>query len=114
MSAEELFYSFPEPVPTICWKLRDLILDEAPDAVEAVRPRWKVLGFNLDRYFCAVAPQRDHARLLFENGIELPDPEGKLLGSGSQVRYLRFESVESIDEALVRHFLKLAIAHQAK
>jgi hypothetical protein len=114
VSAEELFYSFPEPVPAICWKLRDLILDEAPSAEEAVRSRWKVLGFNLKNYFCAVAPQRDHARLLFEHGIELADPEGKLLGSGSQVRYLRFESPEAIDEAMVRHFLKLAIAHQAR
>lgn len=114
MSAEELFYSFPEPVPTICWKLRDLVLAEAPSAVEGVRARWKVLGFNLDRYFCAIAPQRDHARLLFEYGVELADPEGKLLGSGSQVRYLSFSSQEAIDEALVRHFLKLAIEHQAR
>lgn len=113
MTPEELFYSFPEPVPAMCWRLRDLILDEAPKAVEAVRPRWKVLGFDLDRYFCAVAPQRDHARLLFEYGIELVDPKGELLGSGSQVRFLRFDALDEIDEALVRKFVRAAVLHQA-
>jgi hypothetical protein len=114
VTPEELFYTFPEPIPSLCWKLRDLVLEVAPDAVEAVRPRWKLLGFDLDRYFCAVAPQRDHARLLFENGVDLADPEGKLLGHGSQVRFLRFESLDAIDDDLVRHFVRLAIENQAR
>ena len=112
MTPEELFYGFPEPVPTVCWRLRDLVLEEAPAAVEAVRPRWRVLGFDLERYFCAVAPQRDHARLLFEQGVELDDPDNELLGSGSQVRWLQFDTLEAIDEAQVRRFLKSAIITQ--
>lgn len=114
MTPEELFYGFPEPVPAVCWKLRDLVLDVAPDAVEAVRPRWKVLGFDLDAYFCAVAPQKDHARLLFENGVELADPQGKLQGSGAQVRYLRYGSPDEIDEETVKHFVALAVAQQRR
>ncbi len=114
MSPEELFYAFPEPVPDLCWRLRDLVFEEAPEAVEAVRPRWRLLGFDLRRYFCAVAPQKDHARLLLEQGIDLPDPEGKLEGSGTQVRWLRFERLEDIDEDVVRHFLRLAIEHQGR
>ena len=111
MSPEELFYGFPAPVPDICWRLRDLVLEQAPGAVESVRPRWRVLGFDLNQYFCAVAPQRDHARLLFEHGVELSDPEGKLEGSGKG-RWLEFKRTEDIDEDLVRHFLRLAIAQQ--
>jgi hypothetical protein len=114
VTPEELFYSFPEPVPAICWRLRDLVLDEAPAAVEGVRPRWRLLGFNLDRYFCAVAPQADHARLLFEHGVELDDPKGELQGTGTQVRYLRFDTSEAIDETQVRRFLKRAIRQQAR
>lgn len=113
MTPEELLYSFPEPVPAMCWKLRDLILEVAPGAAEAVRPRWKVLGFDLEKYFCAVAPQRDHARLLFEYGVELPDPDGTLLGNGSQVRFLRFDSLDAIDDDVVRRFVKAAVDHQA-
>ena len=126
MTPEELFYSFPEPVPAMCWKLRDLVLEEAPGVLEEVRPRWKLLGFELDSsssgtpasasapgaWFCGVAPQRDHARLLFEFGIELEDPDRRLLGHGTQVRYLRFATVEDIDERIVRRFVRLAVRHQ--
>ena len=112
MSPDELFYAFPAPVPDLCWRLRDLVLDEAPEVVEAVRPRRRSLGFDLNRHFCSVAPQRDHARLLFEQGTDLADPDGRLEGSGSQVRWLRFERDEDIDEDMVRHFLRLAIARQ--
>lgn len=114
MTPEELFYGFPEPVPAICWKLRDLIMEIAPDAVEEVRPRWKLLGFDLDRYFCAVAPQKDHARLLFEYGVELPDPQGRLQGTGAQVRYLRYTDPDQIDEDVVRDFVRLAVEHQRR
>ena len=68
MTPEELFYGFPHPVPDVCWQLRDLVMEVAPDAVEKVRPGWRLLGFDLNQYFCAVAPQRDHARLMFERG----------------------------------------------
>ena len=112
MSPEELFYAFPAPVPDLCWRLRDLVLEEAPGAVEAVRPRWRLLGFDLNRSLCAVAPQRDHARLVFEHGSELSDPDGHLQGSGAQARWLRFERDEDIDEAVVRTFLRQAIAKQ--
>jgi hypothetical protein len=115
LSTEELFYTFPEPVPALCWRLRDLVLDVAPEARERVRPGWKLLGFDLDRYFCAVAPQADHARLLFEYGHELPDPKRKLQGRrNTQIRWLRFAHPDSVDEAVVRHFVKLAVKHQAR
>jgi hypothetical protein len=115
LSTEELFYTFPEPVPALCWRLRDLVLEVAPDARELVRPGWKLLGFDLDRYFCAVAPQRDHARLLFEHGHELADPKGKLEGrGGTQVRWLKFKNLDAIDEKLVKHFVRLAVKQQQK
>jgi hypothetical protein len=113
VTPEELFYSFPEPVPAMCWKLRDLVLEEAPGVLEGVRPRWKLLGFDLEKYFCGVAPQRDHARLMFEYGVELDDPDGKLLGNGTQVRYLRFGTLDDIDDGIVRRFIRLAIAQQS-
>lgn len=112
MTPEELFYGFPHPVPDLCWQLRDIVMDVAPNAVEKVRPGWRLLGFDLNQYFCAVAPQRDHARLVFERGMELEDPDGRLQGTGTQVRWLRFDAPEDIDEAVVRAFVEAAVALQ--
>ena len=112
MSPEELFYGFPSPVPDLCWRLRDLVVEVAPEAEEKVRPGWRRLGFELNETFCAVAPQRDHARLLFERGSELQDPGGRLQGTGSQGRYLRFDQESDIDDDEVRAFVAAAIALQ--
>ena len=112
MTPDDLFYGFPHPVPDICWRLRDLVAEVSPDAVEKVRPGWRLLGFDLNEYFCAVAPQKDHARLLFERGAELADPDGHLQGTGTQVRWLQFSEESDIDEDVVRSFVRAAIALQ--
>ncbi|MBX2801050.1 MAG: DUF1801 domain-containing protein [Myxococcales bacterium] len=107
MTPEELFYSFPEPVPDLCWRLRDLVLEVIGDAEERVRPGWRRLAFTRggSAVLCAIAPQRDHARLLFERGAELSDPDARLQGAAGQGRYLRFDSEAEIDDDVVRAFL---------
>jgi hypothetical protein len=112
VSPEELFYTFPEPVPSVCWRLRDLVLEVAPDAVEAVRPRWRHVGYGVESAetpFCAVAPQKDGARIVFDNGVDLPDPDRRLQGSGEKVRWLAWRRPEEVDDELVRVFVRAAI-----
>lgn len=113
MTPEELFYGFPNPVPDICWQLRDLVMEVAPEAVEKVRPGWRLLGFELNQTFCAVAPQRDHVRLVFERGGELDDPDGVLIGTGTQVRWMRFDALDDVDDDVVRSFVTAAVALQS-
>lgn len=108
MTPEELFYSFPEPVPDLCWHLRDLVLDAIPDVEERVRPGWRRLAFTrgpASIVLCAIAPQRDHARLIFERGADLTDPGGRLRSSGGQGRFVRFDTAADIDDDLVRNLL---------
>lgn len=111
MTPESLFYGFPHPVPDVCWQLRDLVMEVAPDAVEKVRPGWKRLELELTQVFCAVAPQRDHARLQFERGSELQDPNGLLQGTG-HMRWLSYSTMEEIDDEAVRSFVAAAVALQ--
>jgi hypothetical protein len=116
VTPEDLFYGFPEPVPAICWKLRDLVLEAAPGAAEAVRPRWRSLGFSLDdpaTPFCSVAPQKDHARVVFDLGVELPDPERKLLGAGTSMRFLQYDALDEVEDEVVRRFVRLAFENQS-
>ena len=49
----------------------------------------------------------------YRSGL-LDDPKGRLQGSGAQVRFLRYETPDEVDEALVREFVRKAIAHQAR
>lgn len=112
MTVEALFSGLPAPAAAAAHRLLALVRAEAPGATEAVKPGWQLVGFTLQRYFCAINPKGDHVRLLFEQGVALPDPDGVLLGRGSQMRWLSFASPEEIDEGLVRAFVQVAITTQ--
>ncbi len=93
-SAIEHFLSFyPVPVAQTALQLMALVRATVPGVHEALYPGWKLIGYRApvgkkSRYFCYVAPLAGEVRLGFERGVDLSDPEGLLLGNGTQVRYL--------------------------
>ena len=77
-----------------------------PDAIERVRPRWQVLGYDVPigrrtRYFAWIWPQAEHVHLGFEYGAFMRDPDLVLEGAGvtKRVRWLTFVPGDAIDEA---------------
>jgi hypothetical protein len=95
--------AFPGPIRAIGHRLRQLVRDAVPDAVERVRPGWHLIGYDAPRhetegrgrsaYFAYIAPEHHHVHLGFEHGYLMRDPEHRLEGEGitRQVRWLRFE-----------------------
>lgn len=51
-------------------------------------------------------------RLFFLRGVDLPDPSGRLEGSGKQVRSVLLDSLDVLEEKAVRDLLEIA-ARQA-
>ena len=48
-------------------------------------------------------------QLVFEHGARLPDPEGRLTGTGRQVRALEFTAPDEVAPAVVVPFLDHAV-----
>ena len=90
-----------------------------PAAEERVYPGWRGFGYHhpVAGFFCGIFPSRKWVALGFENGVLLPDPDGRLVAGGTsskKVRYLRFTAPPDIRPAIVRPFLKAAVALQAQ
>ena len=103
----------PERAELALW-LRGVLLDADLDLSERVYRGWGGVGYHHPEagYVCAIFPQEDEVRLAFEHGASLPDPEGRLVGAGRQVRYL---PVPAPDRALAEEavgFLHEAIARR--
>ena len=101
---EQFLTGFPLEMRSIAQALRELLRAQVPQAIEAVYPGWRLIGYRADQgrrnvYFAYIAPTADHVSLGFEWGILLPDPQGVLEGDGSQVRYARFRRLEEIRPA---------------
>jgi DNA transformation protein len=117
-SPEDILAGHRDGVRALTERLRRLVLREVPNAEEAGHAGWKLIAYRAPRYFCFIAPMRDHVRLGFERGIDLRDPDGLLEGTGTQVRFVRLEEhippPEGPLRALIRQAADKARARRSK
>ena len=109
---EAIVAGAPLPLQRIADELRDLVKATLPDAIERVRPRWGVIGYDVPNgkrtsYVAWVWPEREHCHLGFQQGWAMRDPHRRLQGVGitKQVRWLTFEAGDAIDHATCRALL---------
>jgi len=98
---EALLEDFPPPMQAIAHRLREVVRTALPDAIERVRPGWRLIGYDLPIrrngvYFAYVAPENEHVHLGFEYGMLIDDPDGELGGTElKQVRFFTFHHLTS-------------------
>ena len=120
MPVEALLEAYPPPMRDIAERLRSIVRRAVPDAIERVRPGWRLIGYDLPVrkrgvYFAYIAPEVEHVHLGFEHGVLMDDPDSVLLGAGitRQVRWLTFRPGDPIDQrraaALVRKAATVAL-----
>ena len=95
------------PLRAIAQRLRRIVRAASPDAIERVRPRWRLIGYDLPVgkrtvYFAWVWPEHEHVHLGFQHGWAMRDAGNMLHGRGvtKRVRWLTFTSSDAIDEAI--------------
>lgn len=120
-SPEQFLTAFPPDVQTLANELRTLVKETVPKITEAVYPGWKLIGYRVKQgrrsaYFCFIVPFENRIMLGFEYGIQLFDPDLRLEGEGSQVRYLTVREKQDIEPEVFRAFIAEAaqIALQRK
>jgi len=109
-SPEEFLSTFPPEMQELANELRSLVKETIPNVKEAVYTGWKLIGYRVkkgrkDAYFCFIAPFPNRIMLGFEYGIQLFDPNLRLEGDGTQVRYLTVREKEDIDLESFRAFI---------
>ena len=109
----ELFLAgYPPEISDIADRLRSVVREAEPEAIERVRTGWRLIGYDVPfgrrtRYFAFVAPEPKHVHLGFEYGAWMTDPDNLLLGAHLCLRKVRFVTYEPGDpiptDALVRY-----------
>jgi hypothetical protein len=123
---EAFLAEYPAAIRKQANTLRALVRRAVPDAVERVRPGWRLIGYDVPvgrrtRYFAYVAPEPGHVHLGFEYGTLMADPAGVLQGAHlrlRKVRYLTFQPGQSIPAAavvsLVREAERIAVMSRSE
>lgn len=106
MPPEALLAEYPAPMRNIGEWLRGVVRRAIPEAIERVRPGWRLIGYDLPVsprrtvYFAMIWAEPIHVHLGFEQGVLMDDPRGLLEGRGitKQVRWVTLTPDVLIDE----------------
>lgn len=85
---EVLLADVPGPMAEIGEWLRGVVRRALPEALERVRPGWRLIGYDIPissrrtQYLAFVAPEPTHVHLGFKHGTLMSDPGHLLQGTG--------------------------------
>jgi hypothetical protein len=104
---EALLADYPPPHKDIANELRRIVTDAVPEAIERVRPGWRLIGYDLPTtrhgsMFAWVWLEPEHVHLGFPYGVNMDDPKGVLRGAGitKLARWLTYGPGDEVDAAL--------------
>jgi hypothetical protein len=107
--------SYDPHVSDLTLALRELVLEQAPEAIESLVKGYAVaIGFSftgkpMKDGFCHIVAYKGHVNLGFNRGASLPDPNRVLSGNGKSIRHLTIRNRNELDRPFLRRYLQAAI-----
>lgn len=102
-------------VVNLALALREIVLEEAPDAIESLSKGYAVvIGFSftgkpVKEGFCHIVTYSSHVNLGFNRGALLVDPHRVLRGTGKSIRHITVRDHDELQRSFVRRYLQAAI-----
>jgi hypothetical protein len=110
--------AYDRNISDLALALREIILEEAPDASESIYQVYTVavwFGFSgkMKDMFCYITANVGHVNLGFPRGASLADPNGVLEGTGKAMRHIKFGSHSEVERPFVRRYIRAAMERAA-
>jgi len=104
-------------VADIARALRLTVLEGFPGAVETYDAADGLLAIGTGRsmraFSFAIIPHKAHVNLQLADGVDLPNPDGHIEGTGKRVRHVKVRSVEDARATWVRAAIAAQLAHRS-
>ena len=104
-------------VAEVARALRLTVLGGFPDAVETFDPADGLLAIGTGRsmrdFRFAIIPHKAHVNLQLADGVDLPNPDGRIEGTGKRVRHIKVRSVDEAGSDPVRRAISDQVAAEA-
>ena len=104
-------------VADIARALRRTVLEGFPDAVEVFDAGDGILvigtGRSMRDFLFAIIPHKTHVNLQLADGVDLPNPDGRIEGTGKRIRHVKVRSIEDAGAPWVRAVVAAQLALRA-
>src|SRR5512142_2957061 len=113
---EELLVTNKPEAQALARDLRRLILRLLPKAQEKIYRGWGVADYNFGtpgRGFLSIGPQKGYVNLYFMDGVDLPDPDGLLEGTGKRLRHVKIRTPEDLKKRSLHALVRQAARHKS-
>lgn len=88
--------NYDKQIVSLAMKLREIIASYLPEINEQVDLPARMIAYTYGKKYsdmiCTIIPSKKGIKLGFNRGVDLPDPEKMLEGTGKISRYVRIES----------------------
>ena len=95
---DDIFGQVSVDLQQIATMLRDTILAIHPAAIQTAKPGWGAVQFGFSarnkEIHSYLMPQKDRINLGFYFGVNLPDPDGLLEGTGKALRHVKLRDMD--------------------
>ena len=111
--ADVFLSGYSAEIRDVAERLRLVVREAVPEAIERVRPGWRLIGYDLplgrrrSAYFAYVAPEREHVHLGFEYGAWMTDPDALLQGVHLRLRKVRYTTFSGYDDVPLNSLVEL-------
>lgn len=110
---EEFLSQYDEKVFGNAMKLRKIIFANLPRITEQLDTSARLVAYCYGKKYaeliCVLIPSKKGLKLGFNRGIDLPDPDNLLEGTGKISRYVKIESDEQIKSTALKKLLESAL-----
>jgi hypothetical protein len=103
-------------VADIARTLRTTVLEAFPGAIEWFDPGNGLLAIGSQRamrdLLFAIIPHKSHVNLQLADGVDLPDPGGRIEGTGKRIRHVKVRSVADASAPWLRSVIDAQVAYR--
>ncbi|MEA2520318.1 MAG: hypothetical protein QOF49_2398 [Chloroflexota bacterium] len=113
-AGDRLLAGHPPGIQAIARALRATVRDEFSDAIEQVDMSDGLIAFGrstkIRGLVFAIIPHASWVNLQLADGVDLPDPEGLIEGTGKRIRHVKVRTVEAASAAPLLQIVRAQLA----
>jgi hypothetical protein len=110
---EQFLSPYDEQVFSQALKIRAILLASFPAIIEQIDVPAKMIAYCYGQKYvellCVLIPSKKGLKLGFNRGVELPDPEKLLKGTGKISRYIEIKTEQQINSTSLKQLLVEAL-----